>query len=207
MRGISSVAQVVAQWAHLSSRQVAMLYAELGSINPGSMGFTNDHRFTNRIPQGTIPKKAPKQPQFVLKQAGVNRHGGGVYVVQRGIQENEPFRESRRILHNPISCTQKRWGYKTSHQPEETQWINPSPALQNGGHSYCERPAKRERLLTKVDRKDACFMVPIHELDRKYLRFSVREIVTNSVASPSVYHVPLGSLPRPWGQWWQCSEG
>ena len=108
-----------------SSRQVGMLYAELGSSNPGSMGIANDHRFSNRIPQGTIPKQAPKQPQYFLKRAGVNRYGGRVYVVQRGSQEIPPFRESGRVLLNPISSTQKGWGYKTSHQPEETQQIHP----------------------------------------------------------------------------------
>ena len=132
-----------------------MLYAELGSGNTGSMGTANDHRFSNRIPLGTIPKQAPKQPQSFLKRAEVNRFGSAIYVVQRGSHETPPFRESARVLLNPISGTQKGWGYKTSHQPEETQRIHPSPALQDRGHSYCKRPAKREQLASQ-GRSEGC---------------------------------------------------
>ena len=58
-----------------SSRQVGMVYAELGSSNLGSIGTANDHRFLNRIPLGTIPKQAPNNPSLSSSEQ-VNRFGG-----------------------------------------------------------------------------------------------------------------------------------
>ena len=83
-----------------------MFYTELGSINPGLLGIENDYRFSNRIPQGTIPKQASKQLQSFPKRAGLNRSGGGVYAVQKGNQGNPPFIESGWFLLIPISCPQ-----------------------------------------------------------------------------------------------------
>ena len=141
----------------LESKQVVMFYTELGSSNPGSLGIANNCRVPYRIPQGTIPKQASKQLQSFLKRAGVNRPGGGVYAVQRDNQGNPPSRESGRFLLKPIPCPQEGWENKTSNEPEETQRVNPSSALQDGGHSYSERPAKRERLAHQGGSKRCLF--------------------------------------------------
>ena len=133
--------QVVAQRAHPLAGRLACFIQNWEVINPGSLGIANYYRFSNGILQGTIPKQAPIQLQSFLNRAGVNRSGGGVYAVQRGNQGNPSFRKSGRFLLKSIYCPQEGWGNRTSHQQ-----IHPSSALQDEGHSYTERPAKRERL-------------------------------------------------------------
>ena len=76
------------------------------------------------------------------------------------------------------------------------EFIPPQHFKMEGIHTLKDL-LKENDWLTKVDLKDAYFMVPIHKTDRKFLRFLVKGSYTNSFASPSVYHVPLGSYQDP----------
>ena len=48
-------------------------------------------------------------------------------------------------LHS-FPCVQERWWSKTSHKSEVPECIHAHRALQDGGHTHPERPAKRRRL-------------------------------------------------------------
>ena len=71
-----------------------------------------------------------------------------------------------------VHGSKERWGTK-AHQPEKAQLLCTNGALQNGGHSYqrLKDLLKPGDWMTKVDLKDAYFMIPVATNHRSLLQF------------------------------------
>ena len=66
----------------------------------------------------------------------------------------------------------KGWGPQDNYQPKETKSIREVTALQDGKHKIMLRDIlKQGDYMTKVDLKDAYFMVPVHQKHRDLTRF------------------------------------
>ena len=119
----------------------------------------------NRVcikPQSGKTAQSGYTPQLTTK---VGEVGDNKDVIKRGNHRSPP-RESRLLL-QPVSGPQKRWGYEASHQSEEPQHLYPSPPFQDGGPPHIERSPE------EVDLKDAYIMIPIQQQDKGFLRFSM----------------------------------
>ena len=84
-------------------------------------------------------------------------------------------------------------------QPKTVELLSNNRALQNGGHSYAQRPAKSRRLDGKdrpeqkdAEQKDAYFMVPMSKEDREFLHFQWKDKVYQFNC------LPFGLSPAPW---------
>ncbi len=98
------------------------------------------------------------------------------------------------IIHRP----QERWGCETNNKFEEAKHLCGNSALQNGRYTQFERYLRKGNYMTKVDLKDAYFMIPIAQHQKRLLRF--RWQGTSSTAFRSDYRRLLGYLPRPRGR-------
>ena len=102
--------------------------------------------------------------------------------------------QPRGVLFVNVPSTKKRWPTEASDQTKTVELLSTHRALQNGGHSYAQRPAISRRL----DGKDR----PDTHVQGGLKNFFISNVKTRrtSFVYRSVCHQLLGSLPRPQDQ-------
>jgi len=152
-----------------ASGKSALFLTQLGTDNPESMGTGSRARLQSVFQTATLPGY-PTGSVNPLSKRGTSHAGG----------DSEHVRETcHRGNHT------QRAGFSVNHLPcaKERPVIN----LKNINKFVCTEHFKMEGIhilrdllkagdwMTKVDLKDAYFMIPIHEEDRAFLKFSFKQ--------------------------------
>ena len=116
------------------------LYQKLGDNHTGPLGPQLRKGLHNKPAEQTSPT-CPSQGAELLKRGNSEPLQGGS---EHGRKECNIQSLQRTIT--TFHGSKERWGPKAHHQPEKAQLLCTNRALQNGGHSYSQRPPKARGL-------------------------------------------------------------
>ena len=125
------------------------------------MGLGHNSGLQDRIPKPPYPDTPTEDGRDLQPRTGLGSRGNCREKSDHGTAQ---VRTGEGFLFNSFLVLKGR-RHKTSNRSQMPQQIYSSPPLQDGENDW----------MTKVDLKDAYFMISIHEEDRKVLRFSAQD--------------------------------
>ena len=145
------------------------LIQQLGSSVSRPMCPEHNPGIQNSFPRGAFSNFTPEVGHPV--SSGAESHSGGapVNASERGCNGATPVRGNSGVLLQPVP--KKDGGMRpVINLKSLNEFIAPHHFIMEGIHTL----KQKGDWMTIVDLKDAYFMIPIHQSDRQYLRFSVQ---------------------------------
>ena len=126
------------------SRETKTFHKQLGKSNPGPVGTGGDTGVQSTFHASADSASRPKSTAPLLRRGRDDAGRDPKHAGKAGDSPN-PTRRAGFLIHD-ISRAQKRRRSETSDKPEGVEQICSHRALQNGGHTHPQRPAKSGRL-------------------------------------------------------------
>ena len=137
------------------------------------MGLADNKRFAPFIYRNSGTGSSSGRNAFSDGARGINLSGGTDPTSEGGNFLTK--RPSGRFCLPTILGPQKGWWIPLNSELEGYEQLHPRGALQDGRVLHGERSGETGRLVSKIDLKDAYFLIPVHPCHQKFLQFTWKE--------------------------------
>ena len=173
-RGISSVAQVVAQRAHPLAGRLACFVQNWEVVTQDHWVLQTITGFQIKFLREPFQSMPPNNSSLSSNEQELIDLEVESMLSKGAIKEIHPPESQEGFYSNLFLVPKKDGGTRpVINLNKLNEFIPPQHFKMEGIHTLKDLLREND-WLTKVDLKDAYFMVPIHEIERKYLRFQVK---------------------------------